>query len=114
MAPFLIPGLGGAKIMIADYPWGRSYKAAILETDRSKLAEQIRVAEQAITNRLQELNSDHGGTPEEQAAIRDALSGLNMLRKELSQKIPEANLGRTAKPGPTHTGNSKSFGEDYE
>ena len=98
--------------MIADYPWGRPYKAAILETDRSKLAKQIRLAEQAIMTRLQELNSDHGGTPEEQAAIRDALSGLNMLRKEVSQTVPEGNFGRPGEPGPTHTNNSGGVGEE--
>ena len=90
--------------MIDDYPWGRSYKAAILETDRSKLATQIRLAEQAIMSRLQELNGDHGGTPEEQAAIRDALSGLNMLRKEVSQMVPEGNFGRPGEPGPNNSG----------
>lgn len=100
--------------MIADYPWGRSYKAAILETDRSKLAKQIRLAEHAITTRLQELNNDHGGTPEEQAAIRDALSGLNMLRKELSQRVPEGNFGGTGERGPAPAPNSGTFGEEYE
>lgn len=100
--------------MIADYPWGRSYKAAILETDRSKLAKQIRVAEQAITTRLQELKSDHGGTQEEQAAIRDALSGLNMLRRELSQRVSESNFGRLGERAPDHQNNSGTCGEECE
>jgi hypothetical protein len=78
--------------MIADYPWGRSYKLAILETDRSRLAERIQSAERAIMARLQELNNDHGGTAEEQTAIRDALSGLRMLQKELSQNVPESSF----------------------
>lgn len=79
--------------MIADYPWGRSYKLAILETDRSKLAERIQVAERAIMARLQELNNDHGGTEAEQTAIRDALSGLRMLQKELSDTVRDASFG---------------------
>jgi hypothetical protein len=79
--------------MIADYPWGRSYKSAILETDRSRLAERIQAAERAIMARLQDLNNDHGGTSEEQTAIRDALSGLRMLQTELSQSVPESRVG---------------------
>ena len=68
--------------MITEYSWGLSYKIAILETDRSKLPGHIQMAEQAIMGRLQELNGDHGGTEEERAAIRDALSGLRVLQKE--------------------------------
>ena len=78
--------------MIADYPWGRSYKLAILETDRSRLAERIQAAERAIMARLQEFNNDHGGSAEEQAAIRDALSGLRMLQKELSDSVRDASF----------------------
>jgi len=69
--------------MISDYPWARSYEAAILETDRSKLAHHIRIAEQAISARERELNDNHVGTAEERSAIRDALSGLRVLRDEL-------------------------------
>ena len=87
--------------MIADYPWGRSYEAAILETDRSRLAKHIQLAEQAITVRIQELNCDHGGTDDERAAIRDALSGLRMLRNELLQGVPEGSFGRTSGGNPS-------------
>ena len=79
--------------MIADYPWGRSYKLAILETDRSRLAERIQEADRAIMARLQELNSDNGGTEAEQTDIRDALSGLRMLQKELSQSVSDGRFG---------------------
>lgn len=77
--------------MTADYPWLPSYEAAILETDRSKLPKHVKAAERAITSRIQELNRDHGGTEEERMAIRDALSGLNILRNELSESIQEGN-----------------------
>jgi hypothetical protein len=70
--------------MIVEYPWGRSYETAILETDRSKLATHIQVAERAIMARIQELSRDHGGSEEERAAIRDALSGLKILQKEIT------------------------------
>jgi predicted nucleic acid-binding Zn-ribbon protein len=69
--------------MISDYPWAPCYEAAILETDRSKLAKQIRIAEAAISAREQELDGNRAGTEEERSAIRDALSGLRVLRDEL-------------------------------
>ncbi|MGA8439194.1 MAG: hypothetical protein WB762_02630 [Candidatus Sulfotelmatobacter sp.] len=93
--------------MIAEYPWGRYYEKAILETNRSKLASHIRVAEQAIMARAEELNSDHGGGEEERAAIRDALSGLRILRRELVQSVSEGNLERGSSgdtPPPSNTG----------
>ena len=98
--------------MIAEYPWGRSYQTAILETDRSKLAKHIQVAERAIMTRMQELNSDHGGTEEERAAIRDALSGLKILQKELAQSVPEERFG-SGSPGNTRTQGSLG-GEEQE
>lgn len=73
--------------MISDYPWARSYETAILETDRSKLAHQIQVAEQAISERERELNRNGGWTEDERAAIRDALSGLKVLREELKRDV---------------------------
>src|ERR1700726_840621 len=98
--------------MIAEYPWGRSYQTAILETDRSKLAKHIQVAERAIMTRIQELNSDHGGTEEERAAIRDALSGLKILRKELAQSVPE-ELFESGSPGDTRT-RGRAGGQEQE
>jgi hypothetical protein len=69
--------------MKAHYVWEESYKAAILETDDKKLRERLQAAKAAIDNRLHELQTDHGGTPEERQAISDALGGLNVLRSEL-------------------------------
>lgn len=97
--------------MIADYPWGRSYKLAILETDRSRLAERVRTADRAIMARLQELNNDHGGSPEEQTAIRDALAGLRMLQKELSQSVPESTAGGRAGDASTQDTSGHSWQE---
>jgi hypothetical protein len=62
--------------------WEKLYQAAILETDWAKIEEHIQAADFAISARLQEL-SNHGGTPEENQAIRDALSGLRALRREV-------------------------------
>jgi hypothetical protein len=82
-------GASGIENMISDYLWARSYEAAILETDRSKLAHHIRIAEQAISARERELNDKHVGTAEERSAIRDALSGLSVLRDELKREVSD-------------------------
>jgi hypothetical protein len=64
--------------------WKNLYQAAILETDWSKIEERIQAADSAIGARLHEFSLDHGGTPEENQAIRDALSGLTTLRREVA------------------------------
>jgi hypothetical protein len=67
-----------------EYKWQEPYAAAVLETDRSKLAQHISQAATAINARVQELHQDHMGTPEERTAIEDALRSLELLRKEIS------------------------------
>lgn len=71
--------------MISDYPWARSYEAAILETDRFKLTKRIQIAEETILARERELNGSIGA--EERSALRDALSGLRVLREEVQQDV---------------------------
>ncbi len=44
------------------YGWKESYKNAMLETDRSKLAERIETAQTAIHRRLQQINGETGAT----------------------------------------------------
>ena len=63
--------------------WEKVYKEAILETDWSKIENLIQAAESAISARLHEFSLDHGGTPEENQRLRDALSGLSVLRREV-------------------------------
>jgi hypothetical protein len=75
--------------MTADYVWKESHQAAILETDDKQLPRRLQVAKAAIDNRLHELQLDHGGTSEERLAITDALSGLNVLRRELQKRTHE-------------------------
>jgi hypothetical protein len=75
--------------MRADYVWEESYNAAVLETDDTKMPNRLRAAKGAIDTRLQELQMDHGGTPEERLAITDALAGLYVLRRELERRIQE-------------------------
>ena len=65
-----------------EYKWHEVHKAALLETDWKKMEERINAAETALHARKHEFSMDHGGTPEENQAIEDALHGLNILRKE--------------------------------
>jgi hypothetical protein len=76
--------------MMTQFTWTRSYEAAILETDRTKLAARSQAAEAAIKVRAQELSDHYEGTEEERIAINDALSGLRILRQELNGVISEA------------------------
>jgi hypothetical protein len=63
--------------------WEKLYKEAILQTDWSKIESLIQTAESAISARVHEFSLDHGGTPEENQRLRDALSGLSVLRCEV-------------------------------
>jgi hypothetical protein len=67
---------------MTEYEWHEVYKAALLETDWSKMEERIRTAEVALNRRKDEFVLDHGGTPEENQAIEDAFHGLNVLRMD--------------------------------
>jgi|HubBroStandDraft_6_1064221.scaffolds.fasta_scaffold81371_2 hypothetical protein len=78
--------------MNADYVWEESYKTAILETDDSKLPNRLQAAKGAIDTRLQEMQMDHGGTPEEHQVITDALAGLNVLRRELEKRSQDTGF----------------------
>ncbi len=70
--------------MDTEYIWLKLYKAAVLETDWSKIEEHIQEAENGIRARSHELSMNDGGTPEENQAIKDALHGLDTLRKEVA------------------------------
>jgi hypothetical protein len=65
--------------------WKKLYQAAILETDWSQIEERIQAADSAISTRLHEFSVDHGGTPEENQAIADAVNGLTVLRGEVAE-----------------------------
>ena len=66
------------------YGWQQLYATALLETDWSKIDAKIQVAEQGIKTRVHEFSMNHGGTPEENQAVEDALNGLYSLRKEVT------------------------------
>jgi len=65
------------------YGWQELYATALLETYWTKIEQKIQAAENGIEARLNEFSLNHGGTPEENQAIVDALHGLDILRKEV-------------------------------
>ena len=76
--------------MKVDYEWQRPYVAAVLETDRSKLAQRIEEASGAINTRMLELKHDDHGTAEERMAIEFALSGLKILGEDAPKPKPHS------------------------
>lgn len=100
--------------MISDYPWARSYEAAILETDRAQLAKHIQLAEQAVAARERELNDKRVGTEEERSAIRDALSGLRVLRDELKRDVVEETFEFGSEPDIARSNNSGRCSQEPE
>jgi hypothetical protein len=80
-------------IMTETYKWYEVYKAAVLETDWTKMEERIQAAEAALQERKNEFDLNHGGTPEENRAIADAFYGLNNLRKEVSAWLGSKRVG---------------------
>jgi hypothetical protein len=80
-------------IMTETYKWHEIYKAAVLETDWTKMEERIQAAEAALHERKNEFDLNHGGTPEENRAMADALNGLNNLRKEVSAWLGSKRAG---------------------
>jgi len=68
--------------MTTTTKWHEAYKAAVLETDWTKMEERILAAESAISEKHHEFSLNHGGIPEEREAIADALDRLKVLRQE--------------------------------
>jgi hypothetical protein len=71
---------------MTEYKWHEVYKAALMETDWTKMQERIRAAETALHDRKLQFALDHGGTPDENHAIEDALHGLGILRSEVAAR----------------------------
>jgi hypothetical protein len=80
--------------MKADYAWQELYGAAVLETDDGELAKRLPVLKAGIDTRLQELQMDRQVTPEEQRAIRTALTGLDVLRNDLERRSQETGSNK--------------------
>jgi hypothetical protein len=63
--------------------WQELYEAAVVETNQKTLQARVQAAKAAIDARLRELQMDHGGTREEQQALRDAVAGVRVLEREI-------------------------------
>ena len=61
--------------------WEKLYRAAILESDRSKLLQRIKDAEAAILERSRSLSKRPRNKGKEQNAITRALHILSLLRQ---------------------------------
>jgi len=61
--------------------WERLYRAAILESDRSRLPQRIEDAEAEILKRWRSLSRPRGHNGKEQEAITRALHILSLLRE---------------------------------
>jgi hypothetical protein len=60
--------------------WEKLYRAAIIESDRSKLLQRVEDAEAAIHKRSRSLSKSPGNSGKEQEAITRALYMLSLLR----------------------------------
>jgi extradiol dioxygenase family protein len=67
---------------MTSYKWTEVYKAALLETDWTKMQERVQAAEVAFQERKHEFTLNGGGSPEETLAIDDGLRSLITLRHE--------------------------------
>lgn len=74
--------LGAGAVKDSEYQdWGKLYRAAVLESDRSKLLQRIEQAEAAILERSRSLSKSPGNDRKEQEVISRALQILSLLRK---------------------------------
>jgi len=82
--------------MPTSHSWRDSYRAALLETDWTKMQERIQTAESEIHNRRLMLVQDHGGTSEEREALVSALTGLGVLRMDAASRLERNRPGTAA------------------
>jgi hypothetical protein len=79
--------------------WSEFYKAAVLETDWTKVQERIQKAESEIQQKLSELSAS-GGTPKEKEALASAMNGLRILEVEAATWLEPKKLdGSSRDPG---------------
>jgi hypothetical protein len=79
-----------------SHSWQDSYRAALLETDWTKMHERIQTAESEIHKRRLMLVQDHGRTSEEREALVSALSGLRVLRMDAASWLERNRPGTAA------------------
>jgi hypothetical protein len=79
-----------------SHSWQDSYKAALLETDWTKMVDLVQKAESEIRERRLMLVQDHGGTSEEREALVSALSGLRVVRMDAASWLERNRPGTAA------------------
>jgi hypothetical protein len=65
--------------------WEKLYRAAIIESDRSKLLQRVKDADAAILERSRRLSSSPANSGKEQKAITRALYILSLLRAKAGE-----------------------------
>jgi len=81
----MLPSLGARRrcgVCVTTFEWQRFYEAALLEPNHGRLPQLIQVAQQAIEARIEQLRMDHQDHAQERQAIEDALTGLQVLKRE--------------------------------
>ena len=72
------------------YPqWQKPLKAALIEVDPRELHAKVRMAEMAISSRMQQLESA-SVSKDELSALADALSAIRVMKKDLQGFHPQA------------------------
>ena len=85
---------------MSTYQWHELYKAALLETDWSKMEERIQAAESAIQNRKREFALKFWWHPGGKPALADAINGLSVLRSEVASWSIHKSQGKEVPPRP--------------
>src|SRR6266404_585680 len=80
-----------------SYSWQDAYRAALLETDWTKMVELVQAAESEIHKRRLELSKDYNGTQEEREAVVNALNGLRALRMDAAPGWNGSDLAQQAR-----------------
>jgi hypothetical protein len=77
-----------------SYSWQGTYRAALLETDWTRMVDLVQAAESEIHKRRLELSKDYNGTQEEREAVVNALNGLSVLRMDAADWRERQKLDR--------------------
>jgi hypothetical protein len=65
--------------------WKEFYKAALLETDWTKMEERVKAVETEIHKRRLTLRQNRDGTQEERDALINAMSSLRVLQRDAAK-----------------------------
>ena len=74
--------------------WPQLYKAALFESDASKVSARIAEAETALVTRSRELFHSAGDNIEEEQAVDDAMYALHALRSALKCRPNAKNASK--------------------